>query len=65
MAEPSLIREELTPQPGAPLPGMEEAEVRTFGDVELHLLFSATLCNGARRKEGRSRTLGELHEKQQ
>jgi hypothetical protein len=58
MAEPSLIREEPTPQPGAPLPGMEEAEVRTFGDVELHLLFSATLWQRSateRRKESHAR----------
>ena len=28
MAEPSLIREEPTPQLGAPLPGMEKSEER-------------------------------------
>ena len=28
VAEPSLIREEPTPQPASPLPGMEEAEER-------------------------------------
>jgi hypothetical protein len=28
VAEPGLIREEPTPQPASPLPGMEEAEER-------------------------------------
>jgi hypothetical protein len=28
VAEPSLIREEPTPQPASPVPGMEEAEER-------------------------------------
>jgi hypothetical protein len=30
VAEPSLIREERTPQPASPVPGMEEAEERRF-----------------------------------
>lgn len=30
VAEPSLIREEPTPQPTSPVPGMEEAEERRF-----------------------------------
>ena len=30
VAEPSLIREESTPQPASPVPGMEEAEERRF-----------------------------------
>jgi hypothetical protein len=30
LTEPSLIREEPTPQPASPVPGMEEAEERRF-----------------------------------
>jgi hypothetical protein len=30
LAEPSSIREEPTPQPASPVPGMEEAEERRF-----------------------------------
>jgi hypothetical protein len=30
VAEPSLIREEPTPQPASPVPGMDEAEERRF-----------------------------------